>query len=226
MLTEKTSIKDVIESCGVPHTEVDLIIRSDIPPEAVDFERTVQGPARLFIHSTPAPAGVLPEAPRLQSRTCRRFVVDGHLGKLARDLRLLGFDTFFEAHADDGRLLEVMLADQRALITRDRRLLMHSIVRDGYCPRSADPQVQTREVLRRFDLARGLDGTLSFRRCLLCNAPLEAVPKSEVTEALADEPLTLRHHDAFLRCTGCRKIYWRGTHFEKLAARLHRLLIP
>jgi uncharacterized protein len=179
---------------------------------------------RLEIHGVPAPAEALPSAPRLQVHTRDRFLADGHLGKLARNLRLLGLDTAYERDADDRRLLEIMTAEDRALLTRDRRLLMHSIVRHGYCPRADDAEEQTREVLRRFGLLHDAARLAPYRRCLRCNALLESVAKSEILGPLAGEPLTLRYYNDFRRCAGCGRIYWPGTHFGKLAARVAKLI--
>jgi uncharacterized protein with PIN domain len=225
VLKEKTAVKDVIEACGVPHPEVDLILVRDASGErhSVDFACVVQEPLHIEIYPVPAPAVLTPDAPRLQMRSWDRFVVDGHLGKLARNLRLLGFDTAYDRDADDRQLLEIMIAEDRALLTRDRRLLMHSIVRHGYSPRSQEGEEQTREVLRRFGLCGDAERFASYRRCLRCNGLLERVSKADVLEALADEPLTLRYYDEFHRCTGCGRIYWPGTHFEKLAARVRNI---
>jgi uncharacterized protein len=226
ILEEKTAVKDVIEACGVPHSELDLIVASEGHREerhAVDFDWPVQMSVHLETFGVPAPANVLPHAPRLQVRDWSRFVADGHLGKLARNLRLLGLDTVYERDAEDGRLLEIMAAENRALLTRDRRLLMHSVVRHGYCPRSAEPEEQTREVLRRFGLTSDPGHLAPYTRCLRCNAMLQPVSKSAVLDLLSDEPLTLRYYHKFRRCTGCGRIYWPGTHFEKLASRLRRL---
>ncbi len=227
-LAEKTAVKDVIEACGVPHPEVDLIVVTDGEhgenPRAVDFAWAVQAPTRMHVYGVPAPAEVLPHAPRLQGGSPPRFVADGHLGKLARNLRLLGLDTVYERDADDPRLLEIMVADDRVLLTRDRPQLMHRIVCHGYCPRSDESEEQTREVLRRFGLKENGAGLAPFCRCLHCNALLEAVAKSEVLAALAAEPLTLRYYDEFRRCPGCQRIYWPGTHTQKLASLVARLL--
>jgi uncharacterized protein len=226
VLAEKTAVKDVIEACGVPHPEVDLIIATETrggAGRAVDFIWQVQTPVRVTIFGVPAPAHVLPEAPRLQAKPWSRFVADGHLGKLARNLRLLGLDTAYERDADDRRLLEIMAAENRALLTRDHRLLMHSIVQHGYCPRSADGEEQTREVLRRFELTADLVHLEPYSRCLRCNGLLAPVAKAKVLDSLSSEPLTLRYYNEFRRCTVCGGIYWRGTHFEKLTKRLERL---
>ena len=225
MLSEKTAAKDVIEACGVPHTEVNLIVAETIhngERQVVDFGWPVQTPIRLEIFGVFTPPDFLPVAPRLQVRTWSRFIADGHLGKLARNLRLLGLDTAYERDANDRRLLEIMIAENRALLTRDRRLLMHSTVQHGYCPRSVDAEEQTREVLRRFELpdSRYL---APYSRCLRCNALIESVKKADVLNSLSAEPLTLNYYHDFRRCTGCGAFYWRGTHFDKLASRLQRL---
>ena len=229
ILTERTAVKDVIEACGIPHTEVDLIVNAAAPSgpadaaPTVDFSWLVEGPAALRIHASPAPAELLPQAPRLQVRRWTRFVADGHLGTLARNLRLLGLDTVYERGAADRRLLDIMVAEDRALLTRDRPLLMHSVVRHGYCPRSSDGEAQTREVLHRFGFGDAADGLVPFTRCLRCNSGLVAVDKTEVLTTLAHEPLTLRYYDEFRRCKGCNRLYWPGTHTEKLAALAVRL---
>jgi uncharacterized protein len=226
-LSEKTAVKDVIEASGVPHPEVDLILTIDADdpePRPVDFTWQVQAAQRLEIHPVPAPATLLPTTPRLQVRRCCRFIADGHLGKLARNLRLLGLDTAYDSNADDRRLLEIMIAEDRALLTRDRRLLMHSIVRHGYCPRSPNADIQAGEVLARFALRESPSPLRPYSRCLRCNGLLEMVKKEAVLAPLAGEPRTLRYYDSFRRCAVCGQIYWPGTHFEKLAARVANLL--
>lgn len=225
-LDGKTAVKDVIEACGVPHPEVDLIVlldESGAAVRALDFSFPVDEPMGLAVYPVPAPEDLLPTAARLQTRNCDRFVADCHLGALARHLRLRGLDTAYEHDAADGRLLEIMVAENRALLTRDRRLLMHSIVRQGYCPRSDDPEEQAREVLRRFVVSGRPAALAPMSRCLRCNGMLREVPKHEILAALAHEPRTLRYYDEFLRCEDCGRIYWRGSHFKKLTDRLARI---
>jgi uncharacterized protein with PIN domain len=213
-LKERTSVKDLIEACGVPHTEVDRILVSG---KAVDFLHVLNGNAVISVHSVNLTEGDL-TSPRLQARNILKFVLDGHLGKLARNLRLLGFDVFYGNVAQDRQLLGITQSENRALITRDRRLLMHSIVQHGYCPRSQDSEEQTIEVVRRFDLPTAI---APFTRCLICNALLETIEKKDVVDQL--EPLTKIYYETFRHCAGCGKIYWGGSHFDKLRARVERI---
>jgi uncharacterized protein len=213
-LGEKTSVKDVIESCGIPHPEVDLIL---VDGRAVGFDYGLEGSAEVEVFPVQIQSTSF-ENNRLQVQKWQRFIVDGHLGKLARNLRLLGFDTAYDRQAHDRQLLQIMTSENRALLTRDRRLLMHSVVRHGYCPRSQNADAQTIEVVRRFDL---FDLIAPFTRCLRCNASLEKVAKGDVIEKL--EPLTKIYYQEFRRCTGCDQIYWAGSHFSKLQKRLEAI---
>jgi uncharacterized protein with PIN domain len=155
---------------------------------------------------------------RLQTIGIARFVTDGHLGGLTRNLRLLGFDVAYPKNADDRELLKVMARENRALLTRDRRLLMHGIVQHGYCPRSQNADEQTIEVIHRFDL---LELIAPFTRCLRCNAPLEEAAKADVIDKLG--PLTKIYYEQFRRCPGCKQIYWSGSHFPKLEKRIEEI---
>jgi uncharacterized protein with PIN domain len=212
-LNHKTSIKDVIESCGVPHPEVDLIVVNGRP---VDFSFQVEADVALDVH--PSSTELFPTF-RLQERNVRAFVADGHLGKLTRDLRLLGIDVSYRHNPTDRELLATMAQDNRALLTRDRPLLMHRVVRTGYYPRSQRPIEQTVEVVRRFELAQVL---APFVRCLRCNGLLTSVSKQAVIEQL--EPLTRLYYDDFQRCPKCGQSYWRGSHVAKLEKRVEAIL--
>src|SRR5438477_12360736 len=213
-LSEKTSVKDVIESCGVPHPEVDLIL---VDGQPVDFHHTLRTDADADVYPVGFLSTCFPEN-RLQVSNSMEFIADGHLGKLARDLRLLGFDIAYDRDADDRQLLAIMRDSNRALLTRDRRLLMHAIVQHGYYLRSQNPNNQTIEVLKRFDLFSAI---APFTRCLRCNTPLEEVEKNEVIQKL--EPLTKIYYEQFRRCVGCGQIYWAGSHFSKLQKRVEEI---
>jgi uncharacterized protein len=213
-LAEKTSIKDVIESCGVPHPEVDLIL---VDEQTVGFDHTLANDAKVEIFPVENRDTVYTDK-RLQSIAISRFVADGHLGGLTRNLRLLGFDVAYSQNADDRQLLKVMASENRALLTRDRRLLMHAIVQHGYCPRSQSADEQTIEIVRRFNLSELI---VPFTRCLRCNALLEEAAKAEIIDKL--EPLTKIYYNQFRRCPGCEQIYWSGSHFPKLQKRIEQI---
>ena len=213
-LAEKTSIKDIIESCGVPHPEVDLIL---VDEQTVGFDHTLANEAKVEVFPVEN-RGTDHTEKRLQAIGIYIFVADGHLGKLARNLRLLGFDVAYDQNADDRQLLQVMARENRALLTRDRRLLMHAIVQHGYCPRSQDADEQTIEVIRRFNLS---DLIAPFTRCLRCNALLEEAAKADVIDKL--EPLTKIYYDQFRCCPDCKQIYWSGSHFPKLQRRVEEI---
>ncbi|HEX3421630.1 MAG TPA: Mut7-C RNAse domain-containing protein [Candidatus Udaeobacter sp.] len=213
-LIEKSSIKDVIESCGVPHPEIDLILVNE---QAVGFDQALTNDAEVEVFPV-HDRGTLYTDKRLQTIGLLRFVADVHLGGLTRNLRLLGFDVAYSQTANDRQLLDVMCRENRALLTRDRRLLMHAIVQHGYWPRSQNPNEQTIEIIRRFNLSELIS---PFTRCVRCNALLEEAAKAEIMDKL--EPLTKIHYEQFRRCPGCKQIYWLGSHFPKLLKRIEEI---
>ena len=215
VLSHRASVKDMIESCGVPHPEVDLIIVNGKP---VDFSFQLNADAALEIYPVSAASELFPDH-RLQARNELAFVADGHLGKLSRDLRLLGIDVSYRPQALDSELLITVIRERRALLTRDRRLLMHRVVQTGYYPRSQHPIEQTVEIIKRFNLAEKL---APFQRCLRCNEWLLPVPKEAVSERL--EPLTRLYYHDFRRCSKCGQIYWRGSHYNYLESRVHAII--
>jgi uncharacterized protein len=219
-------VKDIIEACGVPHSEVDLIVAVETHGAeryGVHFGWPVQIPMRLKSLEFPRRRMF---CRKLSACKPRRGAASSPTGTLGSSHATCGCSVStprMKRDADDCRILEIMAAEDRALLTRDRRLLMHSIVRHGYCPRSTDAEEQTREVLRRFRLTGGSSHPAPYTRCLRCNALLQSVPKSEVLDPLSAEPLTLHYYHDFRRCTGCGRIYWPGTHIDKLVARLARV---
>src|SRR4029079_4575022 len=145
--------------CGVPHPEVDLILVDD---QTVGFDHTLASDGKVEIFPVEN-RGTDRTEKQFKTIGITSFVADGHLGGLTRNLRLLGFDVAYPKSADDRQLLEVMARENRALLTRDRRLLMHGVVHHGYCPRSQNADEQTIEVIRRFAL---LELMATFTRSL------------------------------------------------------------
>ncbi len=208
-VARRASVKDAIEALGVPHTEVDLILVNGL---SVDFGYPLQDGDRVSVYPTFENIDITPLV-RLRPQPLRepRFVLDVHLGKLATYLRLLGFDCLYTNNAHDGDLARTSNQDNRTLLTRDRGLLKHSVVSHGYFVRNIEPVAQTIEVVRRFDL---FDAVQPFRRCLRCNGLVTAVPKATVLDQLL--PKTRLYFDEFHRCETCGRVYWRGSHYERM----------
>jgi uncharacterized protein len=210
------TVKDVVEAAGIPHTEVDLVVEDGEP---VPFDHRPAPGARLAVYPVfecldIGAIGRLRPAPLRDPR----FVADVHLGRLARLLRLVGFDTRWRNDLCDAELAAIGAAEHRIVLTRDRGLLKRRQVTHGLFVRSARPEDQVIDVLRRLDLRNRL---APFSRCLACGGRLEPVAKADVVERL--EPLTRAHVHAFRRCTRCDHLYWRGSHHPRLAATVDRI---
>lgn len=211
------SVKDAIEAQGVPHAEVEAIV---VNGESVDFSYRLRDGDRVAVYPVFESFDVGPIL-RLRETPLRRnaFVVDVNLGKLARWLRLLGFDTLYRNDYRDAEIARISAEEGRIVLTRDRRLLHHKAVTHGYWVRSVDPEAQVAEVVRRFQLESSIR---PFHRCLACNGLIHGVAKSEVLAQL--EPKTRRYYDEFYRCDDCGKVYWKGPHFTRLEDTVARLL--
>lgn len=204
-----SSVKDMIESLGVPHTEVDLIL---VNGESVDFSYLVQADDQISVYPVFESIDITPVL-RVRPEPLRepRFVLDVHLGQLAIYLRMLGFDTLYRNDYDDAELAQISSRGGRILLTRDRGLLKRNIVTHGYCLRTTQPRQQLIDVLRRFDLFGSIT---PFTRCLHCNTVLQAVEKAELSQRLSSK--TLQVYNLFRRCPHCDRIYWQGSHFKHM----------
>jgi uncharacterized protein with PIN domain len=213
----RASVKDMIESFGVPHPEIELIL---VNGESVDFAYIVQDRDRISVYPVFECLDVS-SLVRLRDTPLRepRFVVDCNLGRLARYLRLLGFDTLYQNNFSDQEVAAISQQQRRIVLTRDRRLLLRKIITHGLFVRAEHPREQVREVLQRLDL-HGM--AHPFSRCTRCNGLLEATPKEAVDHHL--QPKTRRYYDQFLQCTRCGQIYWRGGHHQRAALLIGELL--
>ena len=210
------TVKDVLEAVGIPHTEVDLIL---VNGHAEDFTHRPASGDRIAVYPMFEALDIGSTA-RLRPVPLRdpRFVVDVNLGRLARLLRVLGFDVWWSSGADDQCLVDISLEQQRILLTRDRALLKRRVVTHGLFVHSDNPEEQTLEVLRRLDLGQRL---APLTRCVRCNGRLVEVAKDEVIDRL--EPLTRRYYSDFSRCKECGRIYWPGSHHARLVDLVERL---
>ena len=209
------SVKDAIESVGVPHTEVDLVIVDGV---SVDFTHLLRGGERVAVYPMFERLDIAPLV-RLRARALRdpRFVADTHLGKLARHLRMAGFDTLYGNDWDDDRIVALSNAGRRTILTRDKGMLRRKDVERGYFVRAVESEAQLAEVVR----ALQLEGLVTpFVRCRECNTLLEDIPREAVLDRLPEKVRAF--YDRFKRCTGCERVYWEGTHFARMKGVLER----
>jgi len=209
------SVKDLMESRGVPHVEI-FGLKINGKPETLDYR--VNDGDRICAY----PAGELAGNEHYQIKDPGNvpdvFIADVHLGKLARNLRLMGIDTWYDTGWKDHTIIEKAIVNNRTVLTRDRELLKYGDLEHGYWLRSTDPEKQVLEVLSHVDLYPGLS---PFSRCLSCNGLLISVNKDEILEKIPPDVRSWAKD--FYRCRNCRKIYWKGSHYEKLQAKVERI---
>jgi len=181
----------VVQALGIPLTEVE-------PP---DVDRLRDG-AVITLEPPPRPQPLPPGA---------RFLLDVHLGSLARRLRLLGVDTAYSNEAEDTDLVERAARERRVLLTQDRGLLMRRALWAGAYVRGHGADAQLADVLERF-----APQLAPWTRCSACNGELIEVAKGDVADRL--EPGTRRCYERFSRCRSCARVYWRGAHGRRLDA--------
>lgn len=193
------SLGHVVQALGVPLTEVGGLLVDGAPAHPAC--RPKQG-ATIEIYPVRRPQHVL---------GARGFLLDVHLGTLARRLRLLGIDTAYRNHAEDEALVRQAGGQRRVLLTQDRGLLMRRALWAGAYVRGRRADEQLADVLDRFT-----PRLAPWSRCTHCNGELVSVPKRELGEVL--EPGTRRCYDRFARCPACGRVYWRGAHSRHLEA--------
>ena len=228
----KRSIKDLVESLCVPHTEVGGI---RVNGQWVDFSYILADNDRVMVFPVSPVSSSETVDPCFTCTTCTsenplfrsmpvtepRFLCDVHLWKLARRLRLLGYDTWHDPKWDDAQLADISQKQGLILLTRDRGLLIRRKVERGIYIHNTDPERQVKELLHRLGLREPI---APFTRCLLCNGFLEPVDMTDEEARKKLKPLVpvgvLKWTDEFHYCPTCRKMYWKGAHYEKLIKKI------
>jgi uncharacterized protein with PIN domain len=208
--------KHMIEALGVPHTEVELVLLNG---ESVNFERLLQDGDRVAVYPKFETFDVTPLL-RVRTHPLRetRFVADAHLGGLARLLRMAGFDTRYDNQFEDSEIAAIAASENRIALTRDRELLKRRIITHGCYVHALKSVAQLHEIFTRLDLARS---ARPFTLCLYCNAALHAIDKAVVQAQLP--PRVREHHDRFVTCNVCRRVFWEGSHWRRMRALLDEL---
>jgi len=212
-LKSKTSIKNIIESLGVPHTEIGKIVAAD---KEVDFNYIPANSQNITVLPIIPPFDVtMPSVLRPKPLQKIRFIVDVNVGKLALLLRMLGLDAEYSPKFSDKDILSFCQKEKRIVLSKDIGLLECKQIIFGRHVRAIYPDDQLSEVLDLF----GIKGPFKFfSRCLRCNNNLSLVNKKDILHRL--EPKTKKYFNRFKICPQCNQIYWRGSHYEKMKDRL------
>jgi hypothetical protein len=207
------TVKDMIESMGVPHTEVDLIL---VNGEPAAFGHIVRDGDSISVYPV-FEAFDISQVSKVRPKPLRvtKFVLDTHLGRLAAYLRMAGFDTLYRNDFTDAELAAVSRGEHRVLLTRDAGLLKRGAVTHGHFIRQSDPKRQFAEVAARFDLARSMR---PFTICMRCNEPLRETSPEEAAERVPAR--VAERFRVFRSCAACGRVYWRGGHYESMSRML------
>jgi uncharacterized protein with PIN domain len=207
--TGTPSVKDAIEAQGIPHVEVDMILVNSV---SVDFSYKLRNEDSVSVYPVFESIDIAPVT-HLRERPLRnlKFVLDVHLGKLVKYLRLTGFDTCYSNDYNDKEIIYISMTEERVILTHDLELLKNKEVTRGYWIRSQYPGEQLKEVLLRFDLKSRIS---LFNRCMECNTLLKDISKEDIIDRLPVRTREFFHE--FKNCPGCNRIYWKGSHYERM----------
>lgn len=212
------SIKHVIESIGVPHTEIDLLL---VNGESVDLAYKLHCGDSVSVFPV-FESFDISKVSKVRIKPLRepRFIADVHLGKLVKYLRILGFDTLYRNDYSDEDIVTIIKCEKRRiLLTRDRGLLKRKIITHGYWIRTTDSRKQLHEVIARFDL---LSLIRPFTVCMVCNGKVSNIKKDKIFHNL---PVMIRKsHDEFNMCSVCKRLYWQGSHYDKMQRFINQII--
>jgi len=213
---DRTSVKDLIESLGVPHTEVDLIL---VNGKSVSFGYLINDSDDISVYPV-FESFDIKDAQHLRAEPLRepKFITDVHLGKLTRYLRMMGLDVYYKNDITDIKIVNISLQEIRAILTMDKDLLKRNEITHAYWIRNSDPERQTVEVVKRFQLQKRIK---EFTRCLECNTLLKETSKEKIGTRLPQK--VKENQDEFYICETCNKIYWRGTHINRMTSLIDRI---
>jgi len=141
-----------------------------------------------------------------------KFILDAHFGKLARYLRMLGFDTVYDRALNDEQIIQISLQENRAILSKDRALLLDRRVKNGYFVNAKNLGDQLIEVIKHFDMVNKFN---PFTRCLLCNGKIITVDKKNIQEEVLLS--IFNQYENFTRCLDCKKVFWEGSHHQKMS---------
>jgi uncharacterized protein with PIN domain len=205
----RVSIKDLLESFGVPHTEIDLIL---VNARSVGFNYIVNDKDDISVYPVFESFNIT-EVQHLRPQPLRepKFILDVQLGSLSKYLRMLGFDAAYKNSNSKNEIIMISINEKRTILTKDLNLLKRNDVTHGYWIRNKEVIEQVKEVSGRFQLNNLIQ---PFSRCMVCNTLLEGIEKKKIMERLQER--TKNMVDEFETCPSCNRIYWKGSHYQKM----------
>ncbi len=213
---ERTSIKDMIEALGIPHTEIDLILVNN---KSVNFNYIVNDKDDISVYPV-FESFDISEVQHLRPKPLRdpKFILDVHLGKLAKLMRILGIDSYYQNNFQDDEIVKLSIENKRTVLTRDVGLLKRKEVNHGYFVRNRKAENQLLEIIERFQLKKIIK---PFSRCIECNSFLKEIEKEKIIDRI---PQKVKNYlNEFYICENCDKVYWKGTHYDKMSKMLKQL---
>ena len=213
----KRSIKDMIESLGVPHTEIDLIL---VNGKSVDFTYILQDGDRISVYPVFESLNI-ENVTRLRRIPLRetKFIADINLGHIVKYIRILGFDVYFDPLLSHRQIIEISKKESRIVLTKSKNLLKFKDITHGIFIRPGTTEEQVRGIIDFLDIK---DIVKPFSRCLQCNRLLKSVRKESILDRIP--PKTKVFCNEYSYCKSCDKIYWKGTHFIKMKRVIDRIL--
>jgi len=211
------TVRETIESLGIPLSEVDMVLVNET---SVDLEHKLKEYDYISVFPVFESMDIssITKVRKTALRTTL-FVVDAHLGTLAKHLRMLGFDTLYRSDIDDNEIISVARKEKRIILTRDKPLLKSKEASHGYFVRSIEKHEQLIEVIKKFDLYSQFK---SFTRCMTCNTILVKADKDEIQNKIDKD--IFRRFNEFLYCKHCDKVFWKGSHFMRMKAYIRELV--
>lgn len=205
----RTTLREVLNGLRIPLSEVDLIL---VNGQSQDFQYRLQQQDRISIYPVFETIDISPVA-KIRKKPLRttRFILDAHLGKLAKYLRMLGFDSLYKNDFEDAFIIAIAASQNRIILTRDKALLSDKKVSHGYFVRAINTKAQLSEIMNKFDLYSQVS---PFSRCINCNQLLKRISADAARPHIKND--TARIFKLFYQCSGCHKIYWKGSHYQRM----------
>ncbi|MFY9150597.1 MAG: Mut7-C RNAse domain-containing protein [Prolixibacteraceae bacterium] len=205
----RVTVLDAIQSMDIPLEEIDFIQVNGFPKR---FDYLLQSGDRIAVYPEFELFDVSGVS-HLRENPLRKpvFVCDVHLGKLSKFLRMLGFDSLYSNRFTPEEMIVLSQQEKRIILSKNIRLTKNRDVSRSWLIRSSNPVEQIKNLVSNFDLAARIN---PLTRCLNCNSKLVHVEKDVIVNQL--QAKTIQYYTEFFQCSGCNKIYWKGSHYEKM----------